>query len=97
VADAPFDPSTLAFQWALAIEKNDRAGADALAARAIAAGLDRDSVARLRSATIGTRAFRVARALRWGLEAAVAFVIVALGVGVLVRHLERARRRTVLS
>ena len=97
VADAPSDPSTVAFQWALAIEKNDRAGADVLAVRAVAAGLDRDAIARLRSATIGTRAFRVARALRWGLQAAIAFVLVALGVGALVRYLERARRRTVLS
>jgi tetratricopeptide (TPR) repeat protein len=97
VADAPFDPSTIGFQWALALEKNDHAGADALAARAVAAGLERDTVARLRSATIGTRAYRVARALRWGLEGAVAFVIVALGVGLLVRYGERARRRTVLS
>jgi hypothetical protein len=97
VAEAPADPRTIAFQWALAIEKDDRPGADALASRAIAAGLDRDTVARLRSATLGTRAVRVARALRWGLEAAVAFVIVALGVGALVRYLERARRRTVLS
>jgi hypothetical protein len=97
VADAPFDTSTIAFQWALAIEKNDRAGADAMAARAIAAGLDRDTVARLRSATIGTRARRVARALRWGLEAGIAFLILALGVRVLVRYVERARRRPVLS
>jgi hypothetical protein len=97
VADAPFDPSTIGFQWALALEKNDHAGADALAARAVAAGLDRDTVARLRSATIGTRAYRVARALRWGLEGAIGFVIVALGVGLLVRFVERARRRTVLS
>ena len=97
VAVAPADPSTIAFQWALAIEKNDRQGADALASRAIAAGLDRETVARLRSATIGRRAFRVARALRWGLEASVAFVIVALAVGAVVRYGERARRRAVLS
>ena len=97
VADAPFDSSTIGFQWALALAKNDQAGADALATRAVAAGLDRDTVARLRSAGLSTRALRAARALRWGLEAAVAFMIVALGVGALVRYLERARRRTVLS
>ena len=97
VAGAEADPSTLAFQWELAIERNDRAGADAAATRAIAAGLDRDTVVRLRRATIGTRAFRVAKALRWGLGAGAAFLIVALGVGALVRRVERARRRTVLS
>lgn len=97
VAEAPADPRTIAFQWALAIEKNDRPGVDAFASRAIAAGLDGDTVARLRSATVGTRAFRVARTLRWGLEAAVAFVIVALAVGAVVRYGERARRRAVLS
>lgn len=97
VTEAPLDPSTIAFQWALAIEKHDRSGADALAVRAVAAGLDRDTVARLRSATIGARAHRAARALRWGLEAGMAFLILALGVRVLVRYVERGRRRTVLS
>jgi tetratricopeptide (TPR) repeat protein len=97
VAAAPSDPTTIGFQWALALENNDRPGAQALASRAVAAGLDGDTVARLHRATIGTRAVRVARALRWGLEAGLGFVIVALGAGVLIRHLERARRRTVLS
>ena len=97
VAAAPADPSTIAFQWELAIEKSDRAGADALATRAVAAGLDRQTVARLRRATIGTRAFRVAKAVRWGLEAGIAFLILALGVGAAVRYVERARGRTVLS
>jgi hypothetical protein len=97
VAAASSDPTTIGFEWALAIEKNDRAAADLQASRAVAAGLDGDAVARLRRATIGTRAFRVARALRWGLEAGLGFVIVAFGVGVLVRHVERTRRRTVLS
>jgi hypothetical protein len=97
VGAAPSDPSTIGFQWALAIEKNDRPAADLLASRAAAAGLDGDTVARLRRATIGTRAFRVARTLRWAFEAGLAFMIVALGVGVLVRHVERTRRRAVLS
>jgi tetratricopeptide (TPR) repeat protein len=97
VADAPSDPSTIGFQWALALERNDRAGADVLAARAVAAGLDDGTVARLRRATTGTRALRAARALRWGLEAGSAFVILALGAGLVVRVVERARRRTVLS
>jgi tetratricopeptide (TPR) repeat protein len=97
LADAPSDPSTIAFQWALAVEKNDQAGADTLASRALAAGLDRDTVARLRGATIGARASRVSRAVRWGLEAGIAFLIVALGVGWLIRSIERGRRKAVLS
>jgi tetratricopeptide (TPR) repeat protein len=97
VAAAPSDPSTIRFQWALAIEKKDRAGAEALAARAAAAGLDADTGAWLRRATLGGRPYRRARALRWGLEAGLAFLIAALGVGAVVRYVERARRRTVLS
>jgi hypothetical protein len=97
VAAAPSDPSTIEFQWVLAIEKKDRAGAEVLAARAAAAGLDADTMAWLRRATIGARPYRGARALRWALEAGLAFLIAALGVGSIVRHVERARRRTVLS
>ncbi len=97
VAAAPSDPTTIGFEWALAIEKKDRAGAEALASRAAAAGLDADTLARLRRATIDARIFRMARALRWALEAGLAFLLAALGVGALVRHVERGRRRTVLS
>ena len=97
VAAAPSDPSTLGFEWALALEKNDQAGAEHLASRAVAAGLDPATVARLRRATTGTRAVRVARALRWGLEAGLGFAILALGVVLVARRIERARRGAVLS
>jgi hypothetical protein len=94
-AAAPDAPSTLGFEWALAIEKNDRATAQRLAGRALASGLDQDVVARLQRASVGSRATRLARGLRWASEATLAFLLLALGTGAAVRHLERTRRRTV--
>lgn len=93
VAAAPNDSSTIGFEWALALEKHDQGAAERLAGRALAAGLDRNVIARLQRATVGPRVRRSARALRWALEGALSVLLLAFLYAAAVPGLVRARRR----
>ena len=92
-AAAPNDSSTIGFEWALALEKHDQGAAERLAGQASAAGLDRNVIARLQTATVGPRVRRTARTLRWAVEGALSVLLLAFLYAAAERALVRARRR----
>jgi hypothetical protein len=64
---APNDPRTISFEWALAIQNRDHAGADALIERAKKAGVSPEGIATMERTTRNIGAFRFIRPALWGL------------------------------
>jgi hypothetical protein len=57
VKDAPRDPKTISFQWALALKRREHGQALALIARAREAGVSAEGIARMEAATTAIRPF----------------------------------------
>jgi hypothetical protein len=76
---APADPTTISFQWALALAKGDHAAAARLVERARSAGMASDGLARMEKLTSGLGWTRFGRAMLWGLGGALALALLGLG------------------
>ena len=71
---APESPKTIFYQWTLAFDARDKKSAVGLVERARVVGVKPDVVARMEAATRGLPSSRGARAARWGLVGAGAFL-----------------------
>lgn len=94
VAGAPEDASTIAFEWTLALENGDLAAAKVHQRRAVAAGLDRASLAPLALRTDGPPKTRAQRFVQWALSG----LLVTLGLFAayaLAARVVAARRRRI--
>jgi hypothetical protein len=76
---APNDPKTVSFQWAVALDRQDRAAAEHLVERAREVGVAPDGVARMEAATNAMSRQRTGRLMLVVLAVVVAGVILALG------------------
>jgi hypothetical protein len=99
VSLAPDDARTIAFQWTLAVDKGDKAGAELHFARAAAAGTDKEALARMAAKMraagwLSHRGTTLSRFVAWG----VAGLLVTLAVFAIwaagARTLASFRRRT---
>jgi hypothetical protein len=85
---APNDAKTVSFQWALAVDKHDRATALQLIDRAKTVGVGEAGLATM---TRTTEAMHQRRTMLWALIAVGAVVLALVGVGVSRRLAERRR------
>ena len=86
---APNDSITISFQWALALEKRDRASAERLIERARAAGMAADGLAKMESATGSLGLGRGARATLWGFGGIATLLLLVVAA----RRIAGSRRR----
>jgi hypothetical protein len=76
---APNDPKTVSFQWAVALDRQDRAAAEHLVERAREVGVAPEGIARMEAATNAMSRQRTGRLMLVVLAVVVAGVILALG------------------
>jgi len=98
VATAPGDARSIAFQWALAFEKGNRAAAELYYKRATAAGADKQTLAgmaaKMRAAGwLGQRS-RLVRLVRWSVDGLLASLALLAIYAAGARGLASLRRRT---
>jgi tetratricopeptide (TPR) repeat protein len=90
---SPDDAKTLSYEWALAVEKGDFAGASALLDRAKAAGVPQEMLARMQKRTDDRRMHRMTRLLFGALAAA----LLVVGIFLAAKLVKRRRQPSTMA